>query len=258
MGARVGAWVGAASLAPVTVPSDQPPDAPVAGLLVSFEGGDGAGKTTQLRLLGQWLRGVAGREVVLTREPGGTELGRTLRAAVLHGGHLDPRTEALLYATDRAHHVHALVRPALERGAVVLTDRYLDSSVAYQGNGRDLDEDEVERLSLWAAGGLLPDVTVLLDLDPADGLTRLTGEPDRLERAGAEFHRRTRAAFLRRAAGDPTGRWLVLDAARGVEEVQRDVRVRVAAALGLDPAAAGALGAATTGTPGVAGSGDAP
>jgi dTMP kinase len=217
------------TLAPVTTP-------PPTGFFVSFEGGDGAGKTTQLRLLGTWLREVLGREVVLTREPGGTDLGRTLRSLVLHGDHVDPRTEALLYATDRAHHVHALVRPALERGAVVLTDRYLDSSVAYQGNGRDLGEDEVERLSLWAVGGLLPDVTVLLDLDPADGLARLTGAPDRLERAGDEFHRRTREAFLRRAATDRTGRWLVLDAARPVADVQRDIRARVATALGLDPA----------------------
>ena len=201
------------------------------GLFVSFEGGDGAGKSTQLRLLAAWLQGELGREVVVTREPGGTELGRLLRTAVLHGEHVDPRTEALLYATDRAHHVHTVVRPALDRGAVVLTDRYLDSSVAYQGNGRDLGEEEVERLSLWAAGGLLPHLTVLLDLDPAAGLARLGGEPDRLERAGADFHRRVREAFLRRAAGDPSGRWLVLDASRPVDDVQRAVRERVAAAL---------------------------
>ncbi|WNB85347.1 dTMP kinase [Cellulomonas sp. ATA003] len=202
------------------------------GLFVSFEGGDGAGKSTQLRLLGGWLHDAMGREVVLTREPGGTELGRTLRAAVLHGEDVDPRTEALLYATDRAHHVHTVVRPALARGAVVLTDRYLDSSVAYQGDGRALGADEVERLSLWATDGLLPHVTVLLDLDPAAGLARLDGAPDRLERAGDAFHRRTREAFLRRAAADTTGRWLVLDAARPVDVVQADVRTRVAAALG--------------------------
>ena len=162
---------------------------------MSFEGGDGAGKSTQAHLLGDWLRGL-GREVVLTREPGGTELGQLLRDAVLHGDHVDARTEALLYATDRAHHVASLVRPALERGAVVVTDRYLDSSVAYQGSGRDLGADEVERLSLWAVDGLLPALTVLLDLDPVEGRGRLTGDPDRLERAGDEFHRRTREAFL--------------------------------------------------------------
>ncbi|WP_146905475.1 dTMP kinase [Cellulomonas aerilata] len=206
---------------------------PHAGYFVSFEGGDGAGKTTQLRLLGAWLGESLGREVVLTREPGGTALGRTLREAVLHGEDVDPRTEALLYAADRAHHVHSLVRPALERGAVVLTDRYLDSSVAYQGNGRDLGEAEVEQLSLWAVGGLLPHLTVLLDLDPADGLGRLRGDPDRLERAGDEFHRRTRRSFLARAAADRTGRWLVLDAGRPVDEVQAAVRARVAAALGV-------------------------
>ncbi|WP_028046129.1 dTMP kinase [Cellulomonas sp. URHE0023] len=195
------------------------------GLFVSFEGGDGAGKSTQARLLGDWLRGL-GREVVLTREPGGTELGVELRNAVLHGDHVDARTEALIYATDRAHHVASLVRPALERGAVVVTDRYLDSSVAYQGSGRDLGADEVERLSLWAVDGLLPALTVLLDLDPVAGRARLTGEPDRLERAGDEFHRRTREAFLGRAAADP-GRWLVLDATRPVEDLALAVRERV-------------------------------
>jgi dTMP kinase len=196
------------------------------GLFVSFEGGDGVGKSTQVHRLGEWARNL-GREVVLTREPGGTELGVALRDALLHGDHVDPRAEALLYAADRAHHVASVVRPALERGAVVITDRYLDSSVAYQGGGRDLGADEVEKLSLWATHGLLPTLTVLLDLDPVAARTRLTGAPDRLERAGGEFHRRTREAFLARATADP-GRWLVLDAARGVEEIAADVRARVA------------------------------
>jgi dTMP kinase len=238
-----------ATLAHVTTPPD-------AGFFVSFEGGDGAGKSTHARLLGAWLADALGREVVLTREPGGTALGRTLREAVLHGDDVDPRTEALLYAADRAHHVHTVVRPALARGAVVLTDRYLDSSVAYQGNGRDLGEAEVEQLSLWAAEGLLPDLTVLLDLDPADGLARLTGDPDRLERAGDEFHRRTRRSFLDRAAADRTGRWLVLDAAGPVEEVQAAVRARVAAALGVEvpggapqPASAGSRAAGSADVP---------
>ncbi len=198
----------------------------LAGLFVSFEGGDGVGKSTQVSLLGHHLAAL-GREVVVTREPGGTPLGLELRQAILHGEDLDPRTEALLYAADRAHHVATLVRPALERGAVVLTDRYLDSSVAYQGTGRGLGADEVERLSLWAARGLLPHVTVLLDLDPAVGLARLTGDPDRLESAGADFHRRTREAFLARAAQDP-GRWLVLDAAQPAEVVAAQVRERLA------------------------------
>lgn len=201
------------------------------GFFLSFEGGEGVGKSTQARLLGEWLRAELGREVVLTREPGGTTLGMELRNAVLHGEDLDARTEALLYAADRAHHVHALVRPSLARGAVVITDRYLDSSVAYQGDGRDLGAAEVEQLSLWATEGLLPDLTVLLDLDPLVGLTRLTGDPDRLERAGDAFHARTRQAFLDRAAADP-GRWRVLDAARGIDEIQAEVRAAVGSALG--------------------------
>lgn len=201
-----------------------------AGVFISFEGGDGVGKSTQLRLLGEWLRS-AGHEVVTTREPGGTELGVELRNAVLHGDHVSARTEALLYATDRAHHVDTVVRPALDRGAVVLTDRYLDSSVAYQGNGRDLGADEVERLSLWATEGLLPQLTVLLDLDPTVGLSRLTGSPDRLESAGAEFHARTRRAFLDRAASGGE-RWLVLDASGSVANLQAAIRARVAPLLG--------------------------
>jgi len=197
----------------------------VAGLFVSFEGGDGAGKSTQTRLLAHWLR-ERGRTVVLTFEPGDTDLGAALRAAVLHGDHVDARTEALLYAADRAHHVATVVRPALERGDVVLTDRYLDSSVAYQGVGRGLGADQVERLSLWAVQGLLPHLTVLLDIDPVSGLARMTGEPDRLERAGDEFHRRTRQAFLDRAAADP-GRWLVLDATAPPDELAAAIRARL-------------------------------
>ena len=195
------------------------------GLFISLEGGDGAGKSTQAGLLREWLV-ARGHEVVLTREPGGTELGRLLRDAVLHGEDVDPRTEALLYATDRAHHVASLVRPALGRGAVVVTDRYLDSSVAYQGSGRDLGAEEVEALSMWATDGLMPALTVLLDLDPVLGRSRLTGDPDRLERAGDDFHRRTRQAFLDRAAADPA-RWLVLDATRPAHELAAEIRTRV-------------------------------
>jgi dTMP kinase len=202
----------------------------VTGLFVSFEGGDGAGKSTQIRLLAEWLES-AGHRVVLTFEPGGTELGQLLRAAVLHGAHVDERTEALLYAADRAHHVATVVRPALARGDVVLTDRYLDSSVAYQGVGRGLGAADVERLSLWATQDLLPDVTVLLDIDPVVGLARMTGEPDRLERAGDDFHRRTRQAFLDRAAAEP-GRWLVLDATAPPDELAAAIRTRVAGPLG--------------------------
>lgn len=221
----------AADARPGAVRAEPPADpAPAPGLFVSFEGGDGAGKSTQARLLAEWLRS-RGREVVLTREPGGTPLGVELRQALLHGDHVDARAEVLLYAADRAHHVASLVRPALARGAVVLTDRYLDSSVAYQGAGRDLGADDVERISLWATGGLLPAVTVLLDLDPDVGRRRLTGEPDRLERAGDDFHRRTRAEFLARSERDP-GRWLVLDATQPVEVLAALVRERVAQAGG--------------------------
>jgi dTMP kinase len=199
--------------------------AAVTGLFVSFEGGDGSGKTTQLRLLAEWLAD-RGLPVVTTREPGGTPLGNQLRNVVMHGEHVSPRAEALLYAADRAHHVATVVRPALAGGAVVLTDRYLDSSVAYQGAGRALGTAEVERINLWATEGLLPDLTVLLDLDPAAGLARLTGVPDRLERAGQEFHTRTRQAFLERAAADPQ-RWLVVDGSEGVKQVSGQVIARV-------------------------------
>lgn len=198
----------------------------VSGLFISFEGGDGAGKTSQLDLLAEWLRDAHGREVVCTREPGGTPVGRTLRELLLHGEDLDARTEALLFAGDRAHHVAAVIRPALARGAVVLTDRYLDSSVAYQAGGRELPAEDVERLSMWATNALLPALTVLLDLPTERLADRLAGRADRLESAGMEFHRRTRAAFLERAEAD-LGRWLVVDADRPREDVAADVRTRV-------------------------------
>ncbi len=216
----------------MTEPELPVPGAPAhPGTFVSFEGGDGVGKSTQLDLLRAWL-GVLGREVVVTREPGGTPLGLELRSAVLHGDHVAPRAEALIYAADRAHHVATVVRPALDRGAVVLTDRYLDSSVAYQGVGRGLGAATVEQLNLWGVEGLLPDLTVLLDLDPDVGLARISREPDRLERAGADFHRRMRQAYLDRAAADP-GRWLVVDAAQPADAVAGRVRARLAALLGV-------------------------
>lgn len=205
----------------------------MSGLFISFEGGDGAGKTTQLSRLAEWVTRATGRDVVCTREPGGTELGRSLRQVLLHGAEIDARTEALLFAADRAHHVASLIRPALARGAVVLTDRYLDSSVAYQGGGRELSAQQVEDLSLFATDHLLPEVTVLLDLDPAHLPSRLTEDPDRLERAGSQFHLRTRAAFLDRAAADP-GRWLVLDAGRSIDELHLAIRERVAPLLGVE------------------------
>lgn len=198
----------------------------MSGLFISFEGGDGAGKTTQLRRLARWIDQVSQRDVVCTREPGGTELGRNLRQLLLHGEVIGSRTEALLFAADRAHHVSSLIRPALERGTVVLTDRYLDSSVAYQGAGRKISAAQVAELSTFATQGLLPHLTVLLDLDPEQMQRRIAGDPDRLERAGSDFHRRTRNAFLERAAMDPK-RWLVVDAARDRDEVQGVIRTRV-------------------------------
>lgn len=198
------------------------------GLFLTFEGGDGSGKSTQVALLTEWLA-EQGRTVVHAREPGGTELGAELREIILHRrGYIAPRAEALLYAADRAHNIATVVRPALESGHIVIQDRYLDSSVAYQGGGRGLTAERVEELNLWAVDGLLPRLTVLLDLDPAQLPARLTGAPDRLERAGAEFHHRTRQAFLERAAAHPE-RFVVLDAARPVEEIAAEVRERVAA-----------------------------
>ena len=167
------------------------------GLFLTFEGGDGSGKSTQMGALTEWLE-QQGRTVVQSREPGGTDLGLELREIVLHRrGFIAPRAEALLYAADRAHHIATVVRPALERGDVVIQDRYLDSSVAYQGAGRVLDATEIRDLSLWATGGLLPEVTVLLDLDETVGRERLDGARtryDRLEAEASDFHARVRSS----------------------------------------------------------------
>ncbi|QGU28666.1 dTMP kinase [Microbacterium oryzae] len=200
------------------------------GLWVTFEGGDGVGKTTQAALLQQWLE-QSGRAVVRTREPGGSEVGQLIRDIVLHHrGDIAPRAEALLYAADRAHHVQTVVRPALARGDVVIQDRYLDSSVAYQGAGRVLDAAEVRGLSLWAAEGALPDVTVLLDLEPRAARARLDAADkpfDRLEAEKEDFHRRVREAFLALAAAEPA-RFFVVDASRSAEDLAQAIRSRVA------------------------------
>jgi dTMP kinase len=201
------------------------------GLFVTLEGGDGVGKTTQARLLEDWLT-ARGRTVVRTREPGGTDVGVLIRDIVLHHrGDIAPRAEALLYAADRAHHVATVVRPALERGDVVIQDRYLDSSVAYQGAGRVLDATEVRALSLWATGGLLPHLTVLLDLDPAAARVRLAADDkpfDRLEAERDEFHARVRDGFRALAEAEP-GRFLVVDAAQQPERIAAVIRERLAA-----------------------------
>jgi len=206
---------------------------PSHGSWITLEGGDGSGKTTQANLLADWLTD-AGRTVVRTREPGGSEVGQLIRDIVLHHrGDIAPRAEALLYAADRAHHVATVVRPALERGEIVLQDRYLDSSVAYQGAGRVLDGTEIRDLSLWAAEGALPDLTLLLDLDPAAARERLDSADkpfDRLEAEKAEFHGRFRDAYLALADAEPE-RFLVLDAASSVEDIAAAIRARVEALL---------------------------
>ncbi len=205
----------------------------MSGLFLTLEGGDGSGKSTQSALLAAWLR-ERGREVVLSREPGGTELGAEIRELLLHRrAYMAPRAEALLYAADRAQNVATVVRPALEAGAVVLQDRYLDSSVAYQGAGRVLSPDEVRRLSLWASEELLPDLTILLDLDPAVGRARLDGARtryDRLEAERQDFHERVREGYLALAAAEPA-RFLVLDASQPVHDIADAIRGRVATLL---------------------------
>lgn len=198
-------------------------------MFITFEGGDGAGKTTQIGLLAEWLRG-CGFDVVTTRDPGGTELGCEIRKLLLHSGDVSPRAEALLYAADRAHNVATVVRPALDRGAIVLADRYIDSSVAYQGAGRTLGEPEVRDLSLWATGGLLPHVTVFLDLPVETLPSRIGASFDRIEAAGAEFHEAVRRAYLRFAADEPE-RWFTVDATAPRERIAEEVRARVAEVL---------------------------
>jgi dTMP kinase len=201
----------------------------VAGLFITLEGGDGSGKSTQARLLLDWLS-ESGRTVVESREPGGTELGIELREIILHRrGYIAPRAEALLYAADRAHNIATKVRPALERGDVVVQDRYLDSSVAYQGAGRVLDPTEVRDLSLWAVEGLMPDVSVLLDIDAESGRARLDESRtrfDRLEAEKTEFHDRVRSAYLELARAEP-GRFVVVDARQPIDVIAAAIRRRV-------------------------------
>jgi dTMP kinase len=197
------------------------------GLFVAFEGGDGVGKTTQLTLLAAHLR-ARGDDVVVTREPGDSRIGAQVRAIVLDGGELDPRAEALLFAADRADHVASVIRPALERGCVVLVDRYADSSVAYQGVGRELGRQQVAALSEFATNGLRPDLTVVLDLDGSARRQRVEqqGRPDRIERESDQLHERVRQAFLQIAAQAPD-RYVVIDAARPRNEIAAEVATAV-------------------------------
>ncbi|BDQ00747.1 dTMP kinase [Aquiluna sp. KACHI24] len=196
-------------------------------MFISFEGIDGVGKSTQLESLQEFLIS-RGHRVLRTLEPGGTELGQEIRHLLLHRkGDVAPRAEALLYAADRAHHVATKIRPALERGEIVLTDRYFDSSVAYQGAARDLDVNQVRDISLWAVDNLVPDLTILLDLPAQDAIQRRsrTGtEPDRLEREKVEFFERARGMYLELAKEQ---RFLVIDANQSVDQIQAAIRNRL-------------------------------
>ncbi|MCD9199656.1 dTMP kinase [Aeromicrobium wangtongii] len=196
------------------------------GLFLCLEGGEGAGKSTQAALLVDWLESL-GHPVLLTREPGGTEVGKILRGIVLSNdtGELSPRTEALIYAADKAEHVDRVVLPALDDGSIVLTDRYVDSTLAYQGAGREIGIAELEAVARWATSDLRPNLTIVLDVDPAVGLARFEGA-DRIEAEPLEFHQRVRQHFLDLAAVDPA-HYLVLDASRPAEDIHRDVRAAV-------------------------------
>lgn len=195
------------------------------GTFIAFEGGDGAGKSTQVARLAAALE-AAGREVLLTRQPGGTALGSSLRDLVLHGSAITPRAEALIFAADKAQHVEEVVLPSLARGAVVITDRYTDSSIAYQGAGRDLGPAEVARVQDWAVAGLVPHLTVLVDIDPGEGRRRRGAVHDRMESEADAFHAAVRGHFLALAEAAPE-RYLVVDGAADPEEIARVVWARV-------------------------------
>jgi dTMP kinase len=200
------------------------------GQFIAFEGGEGAGKSTQIARAARWLR-AAGHQVVETREPGGTPLGRELRRLVLDpAGDVTPRAEALLYAADRAHHVETVIRPALQAGAVVLTDRYVDSTLAYQGAGRQLSVEQARIVTDWATAGLRPELTVLLDLAPEVGLARAGARAalDRLEGAPLAFHQAVRDGFRALAAAEPE-RYLVLDATDDPDALEAAVRAALQA-----------------------------
>ena len=198
-------------------------------MFVTFEGLDGSGKSTQAELLAAWLRG-EGRTVLSTREPGGTPVGEAVRDLVLHGDELSPWTEAALFAAARAEHVELAIRPALERGEDVVCDRYLDSSVAYQGIARGLGESRVLELNLTVTGGLLPARTFLVLVDPAEARRRGGEHRDRIERETEDFMRRADEAFRSLAATNPE-RIVALDGHRPAEEIAKEVREHVRALL---------------------------
>jgi dTMP kinase len=204
-----------------------------AARFIVFEGGEGAGKSTQSRALADYLQ-ARGHRVRRTREPGGTPAAEAIRAVLLDPANtgLDDRAEALLFAAARGDHAARVIRPAIEQGEIVISDRFLDSSVAYQGVARGLGAERVAELSLWATGGLVPDLTIVLDVDPAVGLARVVG-PDRLESEPVEWHRIVRQAFLDIAAAAP-GRYLVLDGSRPVEDLAVEIATVVSDMVG-DP-----------------------
>jgi dTMP kinase len=196
-------------------------------VLLAFEGGEGSGKSTQARLLAIWLR-ENGYDVLATHEPGATKVGMRLRALLLDTAHtgLSPWAEVMMYAADRAEHVAAVIGPALARGTIVVTDRYVDSSLAYQGAGRRLPIDAIREVNERATGGLVPDLTILLDLPPSDGLARRTASADRLEAEPAQFHDRVRGGFLDLAKEEPE-RYLVLDASKDPSQISREIQAAV-------------------------------
>jgi dTMP kinase len=196
------------------------------GVFIALEGGEGAGKSTQATLLEEWLSG-RGLTVRLTREPGGTAVGAELRGILLNRstGHLSPRTEALVYAADRAEHVSTVIEPALSAGHVVVTDRYIDSTLAYQGAGRELAVADLEWISRWATEGLRPHLTIVLDIDPVDGLAR-AGEHDRIEAEPLAFHQRVRTHFLQVAEADPE-HYVVVPANGDADTIHASIRSAV-------------------------------
>ena len=201
--------------------------APTVGTFIAFEGGEGTGKSTQSKLLKKWLED-RGETVVLSREPGGTDLGQGLRKILLghETGEISPRAEALLYAADRAHHVYSVIRPALAKGEVVISDRYFDSSIAYQGAGRVLSPGEVARISRWATESLFPTLTIVIDLSAETGIGRLKSH-DRLEAEPLAFHERVRQEFLQIARLDPE-RYLVVDGTQSIDQIHNEIINRVA------------------------------
>jgi dTMP kinase len=231
-GIRVAMWIGggliliAGLITTKAIAARRHQRAPGSGMFLVFEGGEGSGKTTQMELLRQHLE-ARGHKVVVTCEPGGTEIGRKLRELLLDPANrgLSDKAEALLYAADRAQHVDECIRPALDEGAIVICDRYIDSSVAYQGLVRGLGADQIRAISRWGTGALFPDMVFLLDFEAALGLER-AGEHDRIEQEGVDFHRRVREAY-RLLAERHANRFLILDGSKSQQEVAEEVRRKV-------------------------------